>query len=75
MADIEDLGAFVDSALHDDPDRQLEGVTGLRKLLSIERNPPIDAIIGTGIIPRLNEFLSFFNQPKLQVRVWSAQTP
>eukprot|EP00294_Goniomonas_avonlea_P003313 CAMPEP_0114560658 /NCGR_PEP_ID=MMETSP0114-20121206/11575_1 /TAXON_ID=31324 /ORGANISM="Goniomonas sp, Strain m" /LENGTH=478 /DNA_ID=CAMNT_0001746215 /DNA_START=9 /DNA_END=1445 /DNA_ORIENTATION=+ len=37
----------------------LDGVRVLRRLLSIERNPPIDAVIETGCIPRLVQLLSF----------------
>merc|ERR1712098_820145 len=37
-----------------------------RKILSRERNPPIDVMINLGILPRLVEFLGYSDQPSLQ---------
>jgi len=48
-----------------DPALQLEGTTQIRKLLSIERNPPINEVIASGVIPRLVQFLAE-GQSKLQ---------
>ena len=40
-----------------------------RKILSRERNPPIEALIATGTIPRFVEFLGRADSPKLQFEV------
>lgn len=45
---------------------QLVATQSARKTLSRERNPPIDAMIKAGIVPRCVEFLSRFDSPSLQ---------
>ena len=41
-----------------DAEAQLTGVTWFRKQLSIERSPPIDEVIRSGVVPRLVELLA-----------------
>jgi HEAT repeat protein len=48
------------------PEEQFQATQQLRKLLSVENNPPIQEVIGTGIVPRLVEFLKDINRPELQ---------
>ena len=50
-----------------EPTVQLESTTQFRKLLSIERNPPIQQVIDANVVPRFVEFLSRDDTPSLQV--------
>jgi|NOAtaT_7_FD_contig_41_1825196_length_1189_multi_4_in_0_out_0_1 hypothetical protein len=43
------------------------GCIGLRKILSIEENPPIQAAIDANLIPKLIEFIKLEDQPHLQL--------
>ena len=54
----------------DDSERQLDATTRFRKLLSKEKNPPIERVIECGVVPRFVEFLRGDN-PLLQVRAVS----
>eukprot|EP00210_Caulerpa_lentillifera_P003263 g3114.t1 len=45
---------------------QFEATQKFRKILSIERNPPIDVVIKQGVIPRFVQFLKRHDFPKLQ---------
>lgn len=44
----------------------LEATTHFRKLLSLEKNPPIDVVIKAGIVPKLVEYCTYIQYPKLQ---------
>lgn len=52
--------------MSDNPASQLEATSQFRKLLSIERNPPIDEVIAQGVVPRLVQFLQHDQSPALQ---------
>lgn len=45
------LEQIVVNASSPDPDTQLAAVQAARKLLSSDRNPPIDALIQSGVLP------------------------
>jgi len=49
-----------------DPLRQFQATQSARKILSRERNPPIDTFINLGILPRLVEFLARTDNTALQ---------
>lgn len=44
----------------------LEATSAFRKMLSIERNPPIDAVLEANVLPVLISFLSVHSNPQLQ---------
>jgi importin subunit alpha-1 len=50
----------------DDPARQLQSTQHFRRLLSIERNPPIQAVIESGVVQRFVQFLQVHENPPLQ---------
>lgn len=59
---------LVSGVFSDDVDRQLDATTKFRKLLSKEKNPPIEKVIECGVVPRFVEFLRG-NHSMLQVRL------
>jgi len=63
---LEDLPNLVAGVASNDPAAQLEATTQFRKLLSIERNPPIQEVINSGVVPRFVQFLTHQNNPQLQ---------
>ncbi|KAI3448515.1 hypothetical protein Pfo_005180 [Paulownia fortunei] len=63
---LENLPSMVASVWTDDASRQLEATTQFRKLLSIERSPPIQEVIQAGVVPRFVEFLMREDFPQLQ---------
>ncbi|XP_074321080.1 importin subunit alpha-4-like [Silene latifolia] len=63
---LESIPIMVQGVASADPALQLEATTQFRKLLSIERCPPIDEVIKAGVIPRFVEFLDRHDLPQLQ---------
>ncbi|XP_015434471.1 PREDICTED: importin subunit alpha-3 [Dufourea novaeangliae] len=61
-----ELEELVKNAASSDPAIQLEAVQSTRKLLSSDRNPPIDPLIDSGILPILVHCLQQHNNPTLQ---------
>lgn len=63
---LEQLPNMVTGVMGNDPQVQVECTTQFRRLLSIEKNPPIQQVIDTGVVPRFVEFLGRDDNPALQ---------
>lgn len=63
---LEHLPSMIGGVYSDDNNLQLEATTQFRKLLSIERSPPIEEVIQSGVVPRFVEFLMREDFPQLQ---------
>ncbi|RAL50052.1 hypothetical protein DM860_016828 [Cuscuta australis] len=63
---LEGIPLMVQGVWSEDPSSQIEATTQFRKLLSIERSPPIDEVIKAGVVPRFVQFLERSDLPQLQ---------
>lgn len=63
---LKNIPSLVVNANSNDRQVRLAAVTEFRKLLSIEKSPPIQQVINTGIIPRLVQMLGFVDDEALQ---------
>lgn len=66
LANLENLPEMIAGVSGNDPALQLECTTQFRRLLSIEKNPPIQQVIASGVVPRFVEFLNRDDNPPLQ---------
>lgn len=66
LSKLEQLPAMVQGVMGNDPAVQTESTTQFRRLLSIEKNPPIQQVIDAGVVPRFVEFLQRDDNPALQ---------
>ena len=68
---LEHLPQMVTGIMGNNPSTQTECTTQFRRLLSIEKNPPIQEVIDVNVVPRFVEFLSRDDNPFLQFEaVW-----
>lgn len=63
---LEQLPQMVQGVMGNDPAVQTECTTQFRRLLSIEKNPPIQQVIDSGVVPRFVTFLQRDDNPALQ---------
>lgn len=63
---LENLPQMVQGVMENDPAVQTSCTTQFRRLLSIEKNPPIQQVIDSGVVPRFVEFLQREDNPALQ---------
>ena len=54
--------------------QQLYGLVGVRKIMSLADEPPIQAIVDTGIIPKLIECMNQEEYPQMQLEATWALT-
>ena len=66
QAKLENLARMVAGVMGNDATVQTEYTTQFRRLLSIEKNPPIQQVIDSGVVPRFIEFLQRDDSPALQ---------
>lgn len=63
---LEHLPQMIQGVLGEDPTQHIERTTEFRRLLSIEKNPPIQQVIDSGVVPRFVDFLRRDDNPALQ---------
>lgn len=61
------LTDFVGLVGSDDDEKRMYGTMMIRKLLAVELDPPIDAVIESGVCPLLGAFLTRNDFPELQL--------
>jgi hypothetical protein len=65
-AGIHDLEEMIGGVSSTDRAMQRDATVKFRKLLSIERSPPIQEVINSGVVPRFVQFLKCYDDPQLQ---------
>jgi len=63
LKELPEILAGIDS---DNPELQFDKVKQVRKMLSVQNNPPIHDVIKSGIVPKLISFLNREDNPELQ---------
>ena len=60
------IAEHLQDVMTNDPERQYKATTYFRRLLSIEKNPPIQQVIDSGVVQRFVQFLQRHDNPQLQ---------
>jgi len=60
------IPSYTQGVFSNDPEQQLAATKSFRKLLSIERSPPISDVIEAGVVPKFVEFLQRTDNTRLQ---------
>jgi len=60
------LPQFAEMARSQQQEYAFHGTLMIRKLLSIESNPPIDAVVESGVVPLFVHYMTLADYPKLQ---------
>jgi len=63
---LQDLPRYVQGCYSDQPAAQFECTQHIRHLLSATNSPPIDAVVSSGVVTRLIQFLRLHQMPPLQ---------
>jgi importin subunit alpha-1 len=63
---IQQIPLLREQLLSNDPNIQYQATVAFRKLLSMEKNPPIDEVIAAGVVPIFIQLLQNNNNPSLQ---------
>jgi len=64
---LADLPRYVEGCYTAHSAAHLECTTKIRELLSFAQNVPIEQVMASGVVPRMIDFLSFRDAPKLQL--------
>lgn len=63
---LKNMTQLVQAVNGNDVTARLKATIEFRRMLSVEDSPPIEAVISSGVVPRLMQFLSYETEEKLQ---------
>lgn len=63
---LQQIPVLKEQLVSNDPNLQLQATVAFRKLLSMEKNPPIDEVIDAGVVPLFIQLLQNTDIPMLQ---------